>query len=145
MRAGVGGLERNPVVFWIVTPSPGFISPDDAATLEPASISPDKTIDGTRIGQEENAVSHQGDLKRFRIAVLDGSNRSPANSLGLKRRRRRDKRSARGPGKQQNSPERFSPIHRSPPNHQQKSDRSRSDSVLPPERAGVPPDYTHMP
>jgi hypothetical protein len=115
MCAGVDSLERNLVVFWFISPSPRLISPDNAATLNPAPIGPDKTIDGSRIGKEENVVSYQGDLHHFRIAVLNRCNRSSANRFGLKQRRRRDKRSARRPGNQQNSPESFYPIHRSPP------------------------------
>src|SRR3984885_2270363 len=116
MCAGVDSLERNPVVFWIISPSPRLIGPDNAVTLNPAPISPDKTIDGSRIGKEENAVSYQGDLYQFRIAVLNGCNRSSANRFGLKQRRRRDQRSGRRQGGQQNCPESFYPIHRFTPN-----------------------------
>src|ERR1700733_11908811 len=117
MCAGVDCLERNPVVFWFISPSPRLIGPDNAVALDPAPISPDKAIDGSRIGKEENAVSYQGDLNQFRVAVLNGCNRSSANRFGLKQRRRRDQRSGRRQGgqqgSQQNSPERFYPIHRS--------------------------------
>src|SRR5271156_677541 len=127
MCAGVDGLERNPVVFWFISPSPRLIGPDNAVTLNPASIGPDKAIDGSRIGKEENAVSYQGDLYQFRIAVLDGCNRSSANRFGLKQRRRRDQRSGRRQGSQQNSPESFYPIHRSPPPNT--ISRSRPEAV----------------
>src|ERR1700733_11104869 len=117
MCAGVDCLERNPVVFWFISPSPRLIGPDNAVALEPAPISPDKAIDGSRIVKEENAVSYQGDLYQFRIAVLNECNRGSANRFGLKQRRRRDQRSGRRQGgqqrSQQTSPERFYPIHRS--------------------------------
>ena len=86
--AGVDGLERNPVVFRIIAPSPGLIGPDDATALDPASIRPDETVDGPRVGQEENVAFCQGDLDRFRIAVLDCCNRSPANRFGMRRAER---------------------------------------------------------
>src|SRR5277367_4295038 len=127
MCTGVDGFERNLVVFWFISPSPGLIGPDNAATLNPAPISPDKTIDGSRIGKEENVVSYQGDLYRFRIAVLDGCNRGSANRFGLKQRRRRDQRSGRRQGSQQNGPESFHPIHRSPPPNT--ISRSRPEAV----------------
>src|SRR5579862_5080068 len=94
-RAGVDSLERNLVVFWLIPPSPGLVSPDNAAALDPAPIGPDKTVDGSRVGQEENVASCQRDLHRFRIAPLDRGDRSPANRLRLEQRRRRDKRSGR--------------------------------------------------
>src|ERR1700678_2240501 len=131
MCASVDRLERNLVVFRFISPSPRLISPENAATLNSATISPDKTIDGSRIGKEENAVPYQGDLYQFRIAVLDGCNRSPANRFGLKKRRRRDQRSGRRhgsqQGSQQNSPENFYPIHRSPPPDTNR--RSRPEAV----------------
>jgi len=71
MCAGVDRLERNLVVFWFISPSPRLIGSDNATTLNPTPISPDKTIDGSRVGKEENVGSYQGDLHQFRIAPLN--------------------------------------------------------------------------
>src|ERR1700722_273202 len=113
MCAGIGRLERNLVVFWFISPSPRLIGPDNAATLNPAPISPDKTIDGSCVGKEEHVVPYQSDLDQFRIAVLNGCNHSSANRFGLKQRRRRDERSGRRPGHKKHNPESSYPAHRS--------------------------------